>query len=296
MFTGCGTAMVTPFRTDGSLDETTLRSLVRRQIEHGIDFLVPCGTTGESPTLTREEHLRVVGITVEEAQGEVPVLAGAGGYNTHEVIELARECEGVGADGILSVTPYYNKPTQEGLYRHYKAIAEAVALPMIVYSVQGRTSVNVEASTLARLAEIDNIVGVKEASGNISQMADVVHLVPERFNVLSGDDAITIPLIALGGRGIISVVSNQIPRVMTDIARFANQGDFAAARKLQRRYLPLMQVNFVESNPGPVKWAMYRMGLLEPVYRLPMVPPTAASQEKIERVLESVGLAAAMGA
>jgi 4-hydroxy-tetrahydrodipicolinate synthase len=224
------------------------------------------------------------------------VLAGAGGYNTHEVIELARECEDVGADGILSVTPYYNKPTQEGLYQHYKAIAAAIHLPVIVYNVQGRTGVNVEPATLARMAEIDNIVGVKEASGNISQMAEVVHRVPEGFSVLCGDDAITIPLIALGGCGIISVVSNQIPHVMTELARFANHGDFASARSLQRRYLPLMQVNFVESNPGPVKWGMYRMGLLEPVYRLPMVPPTEASQVKIEQVLEAVGLAAAVGA
>lgn len=293
MFTGCGTAMVTPFQADGALDELTLRKLVRRQIEHGIDFLVPCGTTGESPTLTREEHLRVVAITAEEAKGKVPVLAGAGGYNTHEVIELARECQSIGVDGILSVTPYYNKPTQEGLYQHYKAIADAITIPIVVYNVQGRTGVNVEPATLARLAEIDNIVGVKEASGNISQMAEVVHRVPEGFSVLSGDDAITIPLIALGGCGIISVVSNQIPRVMTELTRRANQGDFAGAREIQKRFLPLMQANFVESNPGPVKWGMYRMGLLEPVYRLPMVPPTPASQQKIEQVLESAGLLAA---
>jgi len=296
MFTGCGTAMVTPFRMNGSLDEPTLRSLIRRQIEHGIDFLVPCGTTGESPTLTREEHLRVVGITVEEAKGKVPVLAGAGGYNTHEVVELARECERLGAHGILSVTPYYNKPTQEGLYQHFKKIASEVSLPVIVYNIQGRTGVNVETATLARLAEIENIVGVKEASGNISQMAEVIHRLPERFTVLSGDDAITLPLIALGGRGIISVVSNEIPHIMTELAQLANRGDFAAARAIQRRYFALMQVNFIEANPGPVKWAMYRMGLLEPAYRLPMVPPSEASQAKIERVLESVGFAATMGA
>jgi 4-hydroxy-tetrahydrodipicolinate synthase len=289
MFTGCGTAMVTPFRGDGSLDESTLRALVRRQIEQGIDFLVPCGTTGESPTLTRAEHLRVVGITVEESKGKVGVLAGAGGYNTHEVIELARECQRLGADGILSVTPYYNKPTQEGLYRHYKAIAEAVSLPLVVYNVQGRTGVNVETATLVRLAEIDNIVGVKEASGNISQMADVIQRLPEKFTVLSGDDAITIPLIALGGRGVISVVSNQIPGAMTELTRLANQGDFAGARALQRRYLPLMQVNFVESNPGPVKWCMHKMGLLEPNYRLPMVPPSEASRQRIETVLAETG-------
>jgi 4-hydroxy-tetrahydrodipicolinate synthase len=287
--------MVTPFRTDGSLDEATLRSLVRRQIEHGIDFLVPCGTTGESPTLTREEHLRVVAITVEESNGKVPVLAGAGGYNTHEVIELARECESIGADGILSVTPYYNKPTQEGLYQHYKAIASAIGLPIVVYNIQGRTGINVEPLTLVRLAEIENIIGVKEASGNISQIAEVLYRLPEKFTVLSGDDAITLPLIALGGQGVISVVSNQIPRVMTELARLANQGDFESARELQRRYFPLMQINFIEANPGPVKWAMYRMGLLEPVYRLPMIPPSAASQQKIEQVLESVGFAVAMG-
>jgi 4-hydroxy-tetrahydrodipicolinate synthase len=295
MFTGCGTAMVTPFLADGGLDESTLRALVRRQINHGIDFLVPCGTTGESPTLTREEHIHVVAITVAEARNaearnKVKVLAGAGGYNTSEVIDLARECKHAGADGILSVTPYYNKPTQEGLYLHYKAIAEAVDLPIVVYNVQGRTGVNVEPATLARLSKIDNIVGVKEASGNISQMAEVVHRLPEPFSVLSGDDVITIPLIALGGCGIISVVSNQIPHIMTELTRRASQGDFEGARELQKRFLPLMQVNFVESNPGPVKWAMYRMGLLEPVYRLPMVPPAPASQEKIERVLESVGL------
>jgi 4-hydroxy-tetrahydrodipicolinate synthase len=275
---------------DGSLDESTLRKLVRRQIDAGIDFLVPCGTTGESPTLTREEHIRVVAITVEEAAGKTPVLAGAGGYNTHEVIELARECAAVGADGLLSVTPYYNKPTQEGLYQHYKAITDAVPLPLVVYNIFGRTGVNVETATLARIAQIPSVVGVKEASGNISQMADVVHRLPERFNMLSGDDAITIPLISLGGRGIISVASNEIPAEMTALARLAMQGDYAGARAIQRRFLPLMQVNFVEANPGPVKWAMHRMGLLEPAFRLPMVPPSAASKAKIEQVLVEVGL------
>ena len=290
MFTGCGTALVTPFRDDLSLDEQTLRVLVRRQIDAGINFLVPCGTTGESPTLSRADHLRVVGITLEEAKGKVPVLAGAGGYNTHEVIELARELERMGADGILSVTPYYNKPSQEGLYQHYKAIAAAIHMPIVVYSVQGRTGVNVEPATMARLAAIDNIVGVKEASGNIGQMANVVHEVPPRFAVLSGDDSITIPLIALGGRGIISVVANEIPAEMTELAQAAMSNDFAAARRIQARYLPLMNVNFVESNPIPVKAAMAAMGLLEPVWRLPMVPPSPANQARIERVLESLGL------
>jgi 4-hydroxy-tetrahydrodipicolinate synthase len=292
MFTGCGTALVTPFADNGSLDENTLRDLVRRQIEAGINFLVPCGTTGESPTLTKAEHLRVVEITLEEAKGVVPVLAGAGGYNTREVIELARELEAMGVDGVLSVTPYYNKPTQEGLYQHYKAIASSIGLPIVVYSVQGRTGVNVEPLTLKRLAGIDNIVGVKEASGNIAQMAAILYHVPERFRVLSGDDAITLPLIALGGKGIISVASNEIPAEMTALAQACLKGDFAAARAVQKRYLPLMEVNFVESNPIPVKAAMAQMGLLRPVWRLPLVPPQPASQAKIEKVLQDVGLLA----
>jgi len=293
MFKGCGTALVTPFRKDLSLDEATMRRLVQRQIRAGIDFLVPCGTTGESPTLTRAEHLRVIEITLEEAKGKVPVVGGAGGYNTAEVIDLARELEHMGVDGILSVTPYYNKATQEGLYQHYKAIASAVPLPIIVYNVQGRTGVNVETPTLKRLAEIDNIVGVKEASGNIGQMAAVCHHMPERFDVLCGDDAVTIPLIALGGRGLISVASNEIPAEMTKLVQLALAGDFAGARAVQRAWLPLMEVNFVESNPIPVKAAMAMMGLIEPVYRLPMVPPLPQSQARIEAVLKSVGLLAA---
>jgi 4-hydroxy-tetrahydrodipicolinate synthase len=292
LFQGCGTAMVTPFRKDGSLDEITLRSLVKRQIDEGINFLVPCGTTGESPTLAHREHLRVVEITLEEAKGRVPVLAGAGGYNTAEVIELAKELKSMGVDGILSVTPYYNKPTQEGLYQHYKAIASAVKLPIIVYSVQGRTGVNVEPTTLKRLAEVDYIVGVKEASGNIGQQAAVVHQVPRDFAVLSGDDAITIPLIALGGHGLVSVVSNEIPGETTALVQRALANDFAGARELQRKYMPLMEVNFVESNPIPVKAAMALMGLLEPVYRLPLCPPSPANQAKIEKVLETLGLLA----
>jgi 4-hydroxy-tetrahydrodipicolinate synthase len=290
MFTGCGTALVTPFRQDSSLDETTLRKLVRRQIAAGIDFLVPCGTTGESPTLTRAEHLRVVEITLEEAKGKVPVLAGAGGYNTQEVMELARELEHLGADGILSVTPYYNKPMQDGLYQHYRAIANSVRLPIVVYSVQGRTGVNVEPATLARLAQIENIVGVKEASGNIGQMATILNEVPATFHVLSGDDAVTIPLAALGGRGVISVVSNEIPGEMTQLAQACLKGDFETARRIQARYLPLMNVNFVESNPIPVKAAMALLGLLEPVYRLPMTPPAQHNSIRIEKVLEASGL------
>jgi 4-hydroxy-tetrahydrodipicolinate synthase len=290
MFTGCGTALVAPVRKDLSLDEPTLRALVRRQIDAGINFLVPCGTTGESPTLTRAEHLRVVEITLEEAKGQVPVLAGAGGYNTREVIELARELESMGADGILSVTPYYNKPTQEGLYQHYCAIAAGTRLPIVVYSVQGRTGVNVEPATLARLAKIGNIVAVKEASGNIGQMATILNEVPADFIVLSGDDAITIPLAALGGRGIISVASNEIPAEMTQIAQACLRNDFAAARAIQAKFLPLMNVNFIESNPIPVKAAMALMGLLEPVWRLPLVPPSPASLAKIEKVLAATGV------
>ena len=290
MFTGCGTALVTPFRGDQWLDEETLRRLVRRQIEAGIDFLVPCGTTGESPTLTRAEHLRVVEITLEEAKGRVPVLAGAGGYNTREVIDLARELEEMGVDGILSVTPYYNKPTPEGLYQHFKAIAAATDLPIIVYSIQGRTGINVEPATLARLAQIENIIGVKEASGNIAQMAAIIGLLPPEFIVLCGDDPITIALMALGGRGVISVVSNQIPAEMCQLAHACLNGDFEAARQIQRRFLPLMNVNFIESNPIPVKAAMAMMGLLQPVYRLPLCPPSEASRTRIERVLEEAGL------
>ena len=292
MFRGCGTALVTPFRADQSLDEHTLRSLVRRQIEAGIHFLVPCGTTGESPTLTHAEHLRVVEITLEEAKGVVPVLAGAGGYNTAEVIHLIHELEPLGVDGILSVTPYYNKPTQEGLYQHYKAIAASTNLPVIVYSVQGRTGVNVEPATLKRLQEFPNIVGVKEASGNIAQMATIASQMGDNFLLLSGDDAVTIPLASLGGKGIISVASNEIPAEMAQIATHCLNGDFAAARALHNRYLPLMEANFIESNPIPVKAAMAAMGLLQPVWRLPMVPPSPSSQTKIEQALDGLGLLA----
>jgi len=289
-FVGCGTALVTPFRKDLSLDEETLRRLVRRQIAAGINFLVPCGTTGESPTLSHEEHLRVVAITLEEAKGKVPVLAGAGGYNTHHVIETVRECERMGADGILSVTPYYNKPTQEGLYHHFKAIAASTSLPIILYNVPPRTNVNIDPPTLRRLAEIDNIIGVKEASGNISQITQVIQQVPEDFLVLSGDDALTLPIAAMGGRGIISVASNEIPAEMTQLARLCLAGKFEEARMMQRRWLPLLEVNFIETNPTPVKAAMAEMGLLEPVFRLPLVPPRTENLAKIRAVLESLAL------
>jgi len=290
MFTGCGTALVTPFRSDFSLDEGALRQLVRRQVGAGVHFLVPCGTTGESPTLTNEERRRVVEITLEEAHGKVPVVAGAGGYDTAEVTRAAREYQTMGVDGILSVAPYYSKPTQEGLYQHFRFIADAVSLPILLYNVPGRTGVNIEPATVKRLSSIDTIVGIKEASGNISQMASIAALVPEHFVILSGDDAITLPLFALGGRGVISVASNEIPAEMAELCNFALENDFLAARRIHARYLPLMEVNFVESNPIPVKAAMAQMGLLQPVWRLPLVPPSAASLGRIQTVLEALGL------
>ena len=289
MFMGCGTALVTPFQQDQSLDEGTLRRLVRRQVEGGVHFLVPCGTTGESPTLTHREHLRVVEVTLEEAGG-APVLAGAGGYNTAEVIELARELEAMGVDGLLSVTPYYNKPTQEGLYQHYRAIAASTRLPIVLYNVPGRCGTNLEPATVARLAKIDNIVGIKEASGNISQMSALINAVPEEFVVLSGDDALTLPLFALGGRGVISVASNEIPAEMARLCALGLREDIVGAREIHRRFLPLMEVNFVESNPIPVKAALGLMGLLEPVWRLPMVAPKAENLARIHGVLESLGM------
>jgi 4-hydroxy-tetrahydrodipicolinate synthase len=295
-FTGCGTALVTPFTRSGALDEAGVRRLARRQIEAGIHFLVPCGTTGETPTLTPAERLRVVEIVVAEAKGRVPVLAGAGGYNTHEVIESARRLKKAGADGILSVTPYYNKPTPEGLYQHYRAIAEAIELPIIVYNVPGRTGCNVDPATLIRLSTVPHIAGVKEASGNVTQMCEICAGVPEDFIVLSGDDALTLPLMAVGGRGIVSVSANEIPAEMSRMVELAEQGDFAGARAIHQRLLPLLMVNFIESNPIPVKSAMASMGLLEEVYRLPMVAPRPASKQRIEGVLHALGIGAGVHA
>ncbi|MBS1839470.1 MAG: 4-hydroxy-tetrahydrodipicolinate synthase [Acidobacteria bacterium] len=287
-FEGCGTAIVTPFQNDFSVDEEVLRKLVQRQIRAGVHFLVPCGTTGENPTLTHKEHLRVVEITLEEAKGRVPVLAGAGGYNTADVMDLARELEALGADGLLSVTPYYNKPTQEGLYQHYRAIAGATRLPIVLYNVPGRCATNLEPATVARLAKIENIVGVKEASGNIGQMAAVLNAVPDNFSVLAGDDSVALPLFSLGGKGVISVAANEVPREMARLCECGLAGDFAGARAIHRKYLPLMEINFVESNPIPVKAAMSLMGLLEPVWRLPLVAPKAENWKKIREVLETV--------
>jgi 4-hydroxy-tetrahydrodipicolinate synthase len=289
-FTGCGTALVTPFTRSGGLDESGVRRLARRQIDAGIHFLVPCGTTGETPTLTADERLRVVDIIVEEAKGRVPVLAGAGGYNTHEVIETAQQMARAGADGILSVAPYYNKPTPEGLYQHYKAIAEAVPVPVIVYNVPGRTGVNVDVATITRLSGVANIVGVKEASGNMTQMCEICRAVAPDFLVLSGDDALTLPVMSIGGRGIISVAANEVPGEMARMVEFAETGDFASARKLHHDLLPLMQINFIESSPIPVKAAMAMMGLLEEIYRLPLVPPRPASRDRIAQVLRDLGL------
>jgi 4-hydroxy-tetrahydrodipicolinate synthase len=292
-WTGVGTALVTPFTRAGAVDEAGVRRLVRRQIEAGIHFLVPCGTTGESPTLTRDEHLRVVALVVQEAAGRVPVLAGAGGYNTHEVAELARACEALGADGILSVTPYYNKPTQAGLLRHYEAIAAATSLPIVLYNVPGRTGCNIEPRTVARLAAVPNIMAVKEASGNMTQICDVCQSVPEDFIVLSGDDAMTLPMMAVGAKGVVSVASNVSPGGMIAIVEAAERGDFAAAREAHQRLLPLMLVSFVESNPIPVKAALAMMGLLEEVYRLPLVPPADASRARITEVLSGLEMMAA---
>ncbi len=290
MFTGCGTALVTPFRSDGSLDEEAFRALVRWQLERGIHFLVPCGTTGENPTLSKQEHLRVVEMTLEEANGKAPILAGCGGYNTAEVAALASELESMEVDGLLSVTPYYNKPTPEGLYEHYTAVSKATRLPIVVYNVPSRTGSNVKAQTLARLASIDNVVGVKEASGDIGQMAEIFQLVPKSFSVLSGDDSVTLSLMALGGAGVISVASNEVPAALSQLCDACANGDFDKAREIHRRYHALMEVNFIEASPGPVKWALSVMGRIQPNYRLPIVPPTNESKAEIERVLAGLGL------
>jgi 4-hydroxy-tetrahydrodipicolinate synthase len=287
-FTGVGTALVTPFRKDGALDEAAIRRLARRQIDGGVHFLVPCGTSGEAPTLSLREKLRVVELVVEEANGQVPVMAGAGGYDTREVVETAREMEKVGADGLLSVAPYYNKPSQEGLVQHFKAIAESTPLSVMLYNVPGRTGVNIETRTVARLSDIPNVIGVKEASGNVAQMSEIIASTTDDFLLLSGDDPITVAVMAIGGRGVISVASNEAPAEMARIVEFCEQGDYAAARKLHHWLLPLCQVNFVEGNPIPCKAAMAAMGLLEEVYRLPLVSPSPGAREKMLRVLQDL--------
>ena len=296
IFTGVGTALVTPFTKSGALDEAGVRRLAKRQVDAGIHFLVPCGTTGETPTLTAAERRRIVEICVEEARGRALVLAGAGGYNTHEIIHAAAEMQKAGADGLLSVTPYYNRPTPEGLYAHYKAIADSTPLPIVVYNVPGRTGCNVDPATLVKLSSIPTIVAVKEASGNVTQMAEICRAVPPDFLVLSGDDALTLPLMAIGGRGIISVASNEVPAEMVQMVEAAERGDYKEARHWHTKLLPLMQVNFVESSPGPVKFAMAAMGLCEEVFRLPMVPPRQSSKDKVLAALKDLGLPVVAGA
>jgi 4-hydroxy-tetrahydrodipicolinate synthase len=289
-FTGVGTALVTPFTASGEVDESAVGALARRQIEEGVHFLVPCGTTGESPTLSEEERVRVVEIVVSEARGKVPVLAGAGGYDTREVIHTAKLMQRAGADGLLSVTPYYNKPTPDGLFQHFNEIAESTPLPIILYNVPGRTGCNIDPGTLARLATIPNVMGIKEASGNMQQACEYLRVVPSGFIVLSGEDAITVPMMSVGARGVICVVSNEVPRQIAQMVEAAERGDFVTARKIHAALLPLMLVNFCESNPIPVKTAMAAMGLLEEHFRLPMVPPRAESRGKILGVLGDLGL------
>lgn len=293
-FTGVGTALITPFTKSGALDEAAIKRLAKRQIDNGVHFLVPCGTTGETPTLNAAERRRVVELVLEAANGQVPVMAGAGGYDTQEVVHLSKEMQGIGVQGLLQVTPYYNKPTPEGLYRHFSAIADATSLPIVLYNVPGRTGCNIDAATLARLATIPRVVGVKEASGNIQQMVEICRAVPADFLVLSGDDALTLPLMAIGGRGLISVASNAVPAEMAKMVEAAERGDYAAARQMHQRLVPLMLGNFVESNPGPVKFAMAVMGLCEEVYRLPMVSPRPASQERIVAFLKELGIESAV--
>jgi 4-hydroxy-tetrahydrodipicolinate synthase len=290
---GCGTALVTPFHQDGSIDEAALRNLVAWQVESGIDFLIPCGTTGETPTLSHDEWLRVIDTTIEVAAGRVPIVAGATSNSTHEAVEKAKEVGArAGVDAILTASPYYNKPTQEGQYRHFKAIAEAVEKPILLYNVPGRTGANIEPGTLTRLAEVPSILGVKEASGNITQIAEVLNAVPEHFLVFSGDDAITLPVIALGGVGIISVASNEIPGEMAALTRAALNNDWTTARSIHRKYLPLMQANFIESNPLPVKAVLAMMGRIEEVYRLPLLPMRRDTRSKLQKVATEVGLIA----
>jgi 4-hydroxy-tetrahydrodipicolinate synthase len=291
---GCGTALVTPFHQDGSIDDAALRNLVSWQIESGINFLVPCGTTGETPTLNHDEWLRVIDITIEVAAGRVPIVAGATSNSTHEAVEKAKEVASrTGVDAILTASPYYNKPTQEGQYRHFKAIAEAVSeKPIVLYNVPGRTAANLEPSTVTRLSEIPNILGVKEASGNMTQVAEILNSVPDTFLVLSGDDAVTLPVIALGGVGVISVASNEIPHEMTAITTAALENDWATARYIHRKYLPLMQANFIESSPLPVKAVLAMMGRIEENYRLPLLPMRRDTRAKLQKIVTEAGLIA----
>ncbi len=287
---GCGTALVTPFSDDGTLDVDALRNLVEFQLSEGVDFLVPCGTTGEAPTLEHEEYLGVIRVVTQEANGKVPVIAGAGGNNTRKICGLVQDIQALGVQGILSVAPYYNKPTQEGLYQHFRTIAESTELPVILYNVPSRTSSNIEPATVARLAQIPNIIGIKEASGSITQQMEVLRVVPPSFKVLSGDDAFTFPLMALGGAGVISVVSNEIPKQITKLVHLLLDGKYDDARKLNAKLLPLMKANFIETNPIPVKAALAMMGKIKEVYRLPMCPMKPENRAKLESALVAEGL------
>lgn len=289
-FNGCGTALVTPFQPNGKIDENTLENLVQFQIEEGIDFLVPCGTTGESATMTKDEHLYVIQKVVEVTNGRVPVIGGAGGYDTREVSEMAKRVEDTGANAILSVTPYYNKPTQEGLYQHFKTIAGNISIPVVLYNVPPRTSVNMLPDTVQRLSEIPNIVAVKEASGDLAQVSEIITKVPSDFRVLSGNDDIAFPLIAVGGHGLISVVSNVIPKKMREFVHLAIENKMSEARTLQRELFPLFRAIFLETNPIPVKAALAIMGKIQEIYRLPLTPISEANRQKIKNTLKLQGI------
>jgi 4-hydroxy-tetrahydrodipicolinate synthase len=290
-FAGAGVALVTPFTKDGALDEAALRRLVKRQVEGGIDVLVPCGTTGESVTLTPAETDRVIAMCLEESAGK-PVLAGAGSNDTRTAIQRSKAAAALGAHGILSVGPYYNKPTPEGFYRHFAAIADAVGVPVVVYNVPGRTGSNIDAKTLRRLADHGNIAAVKEASGNLGQIMDVLKDRPPGFLVLSGDDAFTLAMMALGAEGVVSVCANQVPGPMHDLVAACARGDFGEGRRIHNRLLRLMNLNFVESNPIPVKASLALLGLCEESYRLPLCPPTEATREALRSGLRELGLLA----
>jgi len=289
-FRGAGTALVTPFTRKGELDEAAMRRLVKRQVEGGIDFLVPCGTTGETPTLSSAEQERVVALTLEEAAGRVPVLAGAGSNDTRKACEQAKTMAGLGARGVLSVGPYYNKPTPEGFLRHFSAVADASPVPVVVYNVPGRTGSNIDAKTLLRIAEHPNVAAVKEASGSLGQIMEILRDRPQGFGVLSGDDAFTLAVMAHGGEGVISVVSNQVPREMHELAAAGLRGDFAEARRIHDRLLELMNLNFVESNPIPVKASLALLGLCEETFRLPLCPPRETTREALRGALRGLGL------
>ncbi|MDB5107783.1 MAG: dapA [Candidatus Binatus sp.] len=289
MFKGALTALITPFR-DGAVDEPALRDLIEWQIQSGIDGLIPCGSTGESATLTHAEHERVIKLTIEQTRKRVPVVAGTGSNSTAEAIRLTASAREMGADGALLISPYYNKPTQDGIFRHYKSIANSVDLPLVVYNIPGRTASNIAPETFARLADIKNIVGVKEASGSMDQNSDILHLCGERLTILSGDDALTLPLMALGGKGVISTISNVMPREMRDLAAAGLAGDFAAARKIHFAILPMMRALFVETNPIPVKQALAFMGKCVNELRMPLLTMSAGPAEKLRLTMKEMRL------